>query len=183
MPESTKQRLAFDAYFDLGAERSIERLHTKMRASKRPPSLRTLFEWSRRYRWQDRIARLEQEARRADDDARIQALREMYERHAQEAMLLQYQGAQWLTTMDDDRVTADGAIRAIVEGARMERLARGEPSERTETNGELTVNARLTTISDEELDRLLEFAESAQGREGAAESGRSPRMESEAPHD
>ena len=31
---------------------------------KRPPTLRTLAEWSRRFRWQDRIAQLEAEARR-----------------------------------------------------------------------------------------------------------------------
>ncbi len=171
MPESTRQREAFDAYWELAGERSIERLQVQLRVTGRAPALRTLYEWSRRYRWRDRIARLEQEARRGADQARVKALREMYERHTKEALLLQQRGAEWLTTLGEERVTVDGAIRAIVEGARMERLARGEPTERTETRGELTMDARLATISDEELDRLLEYAGAALDGEGTAEPG------------
>ena len=170
MPESTRQRHAFDAYWELGGERSIERLYARLRSHGHGPGLRTLYEWSSRYRWRDRITQLEQEARQADDHARVQALREMYDRHAKEALLLQQRGAEWLTTLGEERITFDGAIRAIVEGVRMERLARGEPTERTETKGDLTIDGRLTTISDEELDRLLDYAESTLDREGATES-------------
>lgn len=167
MPESTRHRRAFDEYWDLGAARSIEALHTLLQSKGGAPGVRTLYEWSRRYRWQDRIARLEQEARRADDESRVTALREMYDRHAREALLLQQRGAEWLTTVGDERVTVDGAIRAIVEGARMERLARGESTERMETSGELTISGRLAAITDEELDRLLELTHGTLGGESA----------------
>lgn len=167
MAETTRHRAAFDVYWSMGAERSIERLRAAMRASGgHAPSLRTLYDWSSRFRWQDRILRLEREARRVEDEARIQRIREMYERHAKEALLLQQKGAQWLATFDDDRATTDAAIRAIVEGARLERLARGEPTERQEVHGDVQVNERVQALSDEELDRLLDIVSGTVGREG-----------------
>ena len=169
MAESTKHRLAFERYWRMGAGRSIERLHVELQAAGDAPTLRTLYEWSRRYHWQDRILELEREAKRAEDEARVSALAEMYQRQAKEALLLQQKGTEWLAAMAPGDATAEGAIRAVVEGARLERLARGEPSDRKEVQGEIGVNARLASISDEELDRLIEHAESALGREGEAE--------------
>lgn len=161
MAETTRHRNAFDLYWRLGSERSIERLHAELRALGRAPTTRTLYEWSRQYRWQDRIVRLEQEAKRADDEARVQTLRDMFERHAKEGLLLQQKGAEWLAPMSADDATADAAIRAVVEGSRMERLARGEPTERQEVQGGLQINARLVGLTDAELDRLIEHAEGA----------------------
>ena len=68
MPENAKHRHAFDAYWMLGSERTIEQLHAVLRGEGRAPSRRTLFEWSRTYRWQERLARIEEEAKRAEDD-------------------------------------------------------------------------------------------------------------------
>ena len=132
--------------------------------------MRTLYEWSRRYHWQRRIAQLELEARRAEDETRVQALREMYERRSKEALLLQQRGAEWLAGMSRDDATADAAIRAIVEGARLERLARGEPTERQEVIGDDKTDPRLAALSDEELDRLIEYAEGAVGGEDETRS-------------
>lgn len=159
MGETTRHRHAFDLYWQLGAERSVERLHQTLRRQGKGPSLRTLYQWSSRFRWQDRVLRLEQEARRVDDESRIEAIREMHDRHAREAVLLQRKGSEWLATIDSGRVTVDAAIRAVVEGVRMERLARGEPSEKREVSGELDVSARLAELSDDELDGLIQYAE------------------------
>ena len=161
VPENARHRRAFDVYWRLGAERSVERLHGVLSAQGKTPSLRTLYDWSRRYRWQERLARLEEEAKRSEDDAHVQALREMYERQGKEALLLQQRGAEWLAGMTDEKVTADAAIRAVVEGARLERLARGEPTDRQEISTHDQENRRLAAITDAELDRLLEHAEGA----------------------
>ena len=161
MTESTRHREAFELYWRMGAHRSIERLHTELEALGSAPGLRTLYEWSRTYGWQQRIAGLEREARRAEDDVRVQALREMQDRHAKEALLLQQKGAEWITAKGGDDATADAAIRAIVEGARMERLARGEPTERQEVKAELELHTRLGGLSDEQLDHLIGLAEGA----------------------
>jgi hypothetical protein len=166
MPESSKQRQAFDVYWGLGNERSIERLKSELDAKwAKQPGLRTLYEWSRRYHWQARIAELEREARRAADEQRIAALREMYERQAKEGLLLQQVGAEWLAGLPGEQASADAAIRAIVEGAKLERLARGEPSERDEvtTGGS---DERFSEYSDAELAHLAELAESLVDRAG-----------------
>jgi hypothetical protein len=172
MRENTRTRQAFDIYWRLGASRSIERLHAAMSANGRAPTLRTLYAWSSDLHWQHRLARLEEDAKRAEDEARVQALREMYERHINEALVLQQKGTQWLTAKGMEDTTADTAIRAIVEGARMERLARGEPTERREVNGEFQINARLAAVSDDELDNLIELAARPVVREVAPRPGR-----------
>ena len=141
--------------------RSIEALHGQLRAKGWRVSLRTLYGWSSRYDWQGRIAQLERRARAAEDAARIEAVREMQERQAREALLLQQRGAEWLTQQDDP-ASPEAAIRAIVEGARLERLVRGEATERTE---QMTpTQERLEALSDEQLDDLL--GQLAAGLEG-----------------
>ncbi len=159
MRETSRHQRAFDLYWELGPDRTIERLHAALHAVGTGPSQRTLFEWSRQYHWQHRIAQFERDARLAADAARVQVLREMAERHTKEALLLQQKGAEWISRMDDDHVTADGAIRALVEGVRMERLARGEATEKTEISGELDIRPRLKELTDEQLDDLIDLVE------------------------
>ena len=156
MTESTRQRQAFDTYWRLGAERTLRRLREQLAVEGRAPSLRTLAEWSRRGHWQGRIADLERQAWAADDDARIAAIRAMTERQAKEALLLQQKGTEWLSAMSVEEATPDAAIRAVVDGAKLERLVRGEPTERTDQR--TAAEHRLETVSDAELDRLLELA-------------------------
>ena len=66
-----------------------------------------------------------------------------------------------------EEATPDAAIRAIVEGAKLERLARGEATERTEQRD--ITDERLKELSDDELDRLLDQLGEGVGGEGAAE--------------
>jgi hypothetical protein len=159
MRETSRQQRAFDLYWGLGPDRTIERLRAALHAVGTGPSQRTLFEWSRRLHWQHRIAQFERDARLAADAARVQALREMAERHTKEALLLQQKGAEWISGLDDDHVTADGAIRALVEGVRMERLARGEATEKREISGELEIRPQLKELTDEQLDDLIDLVE------------------------
>ena len=164
MPETTRHRQAFETYWRLGSERSIERLHAALTAAGKAPTVRTLYEWSRRYRWQHRIAGLERQARRAEDEARVKALVEMHERQAKEGLLLQQRGTQWLAAMEGDDATADAAIRAITEGARLERVARGEPTDRQEVQ-HVEGNERLAALTEEEIEYLVELAEGDLGGE------------------
>jgi hypothetical protein len=169
MSESTRHRQAFDRYWTLGADRSIEKLQLELRQVGRGVGLRTLYDWSSRFHWQDRLTDLERNAREAEDRQRITAIREMAARQAREALLLQQKGAEWLTSLTTDQVTADAAIRAIVEGARLERLVRGEATERTDDLGRS--NSRLEALTDEQLDSLLQYAERALAGEAPSPSG------------
>ena len=166
MPENTRQREAFNCYWELGAERSIERLHEALAREGKAPTTRTLYEWSRRNHWQDRIGDLERKTRDAEDEARIATIREMQERQAREALLLQQKGAEWLAPVNAEEATPEAAIRAIVEGARLERLVRGEATERTEQRD--ITDERLKELSDDELDRLLDQLGEGVAGEGAA---------------
>ena len=163
MRESTKHREAFATYVDLGSERSIERLQTVLKANGHTRGLRTLYEWSRQFHWQHRIDDLEHKARLAEDEARITAIREMRERQAKEALALQQKGMEWLQALGDKEPAAEAAIRAVVEGAKLERLARGEVTERTETIQ--SGGGRLEELEEEELESLIKLAEKTVGGE------------------
>jgi len=165
MVESTKQRQAFDLYWQLGPDRSIDQLHKAMSAGGRAPNVRTLYAWSSRCHWQDRLADLEREARRAAAEARIRAMEEMYERQAQEGLLLQQKGAEWLMTLEEE-ISPEAAIRAIVEGAKLERQARGEPGERLQETSEVSYDFRSYT--NEELRVLIELGDRDKGGAGGA---------------
>ena len=156
MTETTRQRLAYDRYWTLGAGRSIERLHEAMTETGDAPTLRTLYEWSRAYHWQQRIAELEREARREQEEARLRAMREMFERQAKEGILLQQKGTEWLMALLGGDVTAEAAIRAIAEGAKLERLARGEPGNRQEFRGTSDEDEQYSQFSPQQLRAFLE---------------------------
>jgi len=156
MRETTRHRDAFNAYVDMGSERTIEKLRTALQEQGRAPSVRTLYEWSRSFHWQYRLDDLERKARTADEEVRIKAIREMQERQAKAALLLQQKGAEWISRLEDVP-SAEAAIRAIVEGAKLERLARGETTEKVEI--EQAGDSRLKEISDEELEKLIRIAE------------------------
>ncbi len=128
--ESTREREAFGAYWDLGADRSIERLHEGLKNGERAPSLRTLWRWSAKYDWQRRVRELEREARKADNDARIEALRHTEERQADLGLWMQQKGVESLDLRDPAKVTTQAAIRLLVEGSKMERTLRGVMTDR-----------------------------------------------------
>jgi len=166
--ETTRHRHAFDAYLRLGAARTLPGLQNSLAEKGRRYGLRTLEEWSRQFHWQQRVDEFEREARLAEDRARVVAIREMSDRQAREALLLQQKGAEWLLQVEDERITPEAAIRAIVEGARLERLARGEPTDRQAIQDE--TDHRLKGFSDDELERLARAAERGLDRAGDATS-------------
>jgi hypothetical protein len=155
MRETTRHRDAYNAYVDMGSERTIEKLRSWLREQGRAPSIRTLYEWSSSFHWQYRLDDLERKARVAEENARIKAIREMRERQAKEALLLQQKGAEWISGLMD-APSAEAAIRAIVEGAKLERLARGESTEKIQI--EDTGDSRLMEISDDHLEELIRLA-------------------------
>jgi hypothetical protein len=85
----------------------------------------------------------------------------MSERQAATGVYLQQKGLEWIEQLEGTPVAVESAIKAIVEGYRLERLARGEATERQEVKNELS--GRLETLSDERLDLLIEYTERAMG--------------------
>lgn len=160
MAERTRHREAFNRYWSLGPGRSIDALHAELQRNfrqhgfRRPPHIRTLFEWSARYHWQARIAQLEAEAHEADRAAQLEAIHEMNERQAREGLALQEKALRRLTQLAPEELSADALIRAFLAGPKLERLARGEATDRTELEGELRNGIDLSGFTDDELRRL-----------------------------
>ncbi len=167
MKETTRHRLAFDLYMRLGADRSLEALHETLLDDpsriglRRGPSRSTVEAWSSAFHWQDRVLDLERRAAEQDQEEHVKALREMSERHAKEGLALQQKAVDRLRTLPPEDLSASDAIRALIEGVRLELLARGEPTERVAQKGEiLHGHIDLRNFTHEELRRLAELADS-----------------------
>ena len=157
MSEATRHRRAFDLYLRMGAERSIAELQELIAEDpsrigiSRAPTLRTLESWSASFNWRDRIGELEREAATRNHDDQVQVIREMNERHAKEGVALQQKGVGRLQTLSAEKMTGADAMRSIVEGARLERMARGGVEIRREGEDD---DIELSTFTEEELKRL-----------------------------
>ena len=160
MLRTSRAELAFTVYLELGAQRSLQRLHADLRADpgaygfKRAPSLRTLETWSARDHWQNRIADLERQAQLQEEQDHVERIKAYRERLRSEGLLLQQKGLAWLSDKEVDDVRASDAIRAIAEGFRLEAMGIGEATDRVAIDVEhADVFDRL---SDDELQRLIE---------------------------
>jgi hypothetical protein len=178
MKEGTRQRRAFDLYVHLGAGRSLEELQRQLQARpeligvNRGPSRTTIEAWSSAFHWQDRFLDLERQARQQDEAEQVRALREMGERHAREGLALQQKGIERLNALLPGELQVPDAIRAIIEGVKLERLARGEPTEHVRQEGAMLYgHLDLSHFSVEELRRLAELAEGGSGGAGEAQPG------------
>jgi hypothetical protein len=166
----SRQAAAFNIYLAQHSGRSLKRLRDEISADPKRygltlcPSLRTLEAWSARYEWSIRIAEIEERARAAEEREHIDHVREHRQRLHQEGMLLQQKGINWLSAKEPEDVRAHEAIRAIVEGFRLEALALGEATERIAVE---ETDARVEKLSDDDLERLIQVArQSATGGPG-----------------
>ena len=178
MKEKTRHRLVLDLYVRLGPGRSLEALHEALQDDpsriglRRAPSLSTLEAWSSAFHWQDRLLDLEREARERDRGAQVEALQKMNERHAREGLALQQKGVERLQELPTSKLAPGDAIRAVIEGVRLERLARGEPTEHIrEEGGMLHGHIDLRKFSNEELRRLAKLADRRAAGAGEEEPG------------
>jgi len=172
---SSRQERAFALYLALGTERSLGGLAAALRADpgraglRRAPSLRTLEDWSARYRWQQRLADVERRAREDAERQHLEWVKQHRERLRQEGLLLQQRGIEWLKDKRTNDVTAHEAIRAIDAGFKLEALALGEATERISMEVD---DERIQRLTDEELELLIRHARQAQsgGAEGESET-------------
>lgn len=175
MRETSKQRKAFDLYVRMGPQRSLQELHRELQKQpdliglSKSPSRSTLDAWSSGLHWQARLQDLEREARRRDEADQIKVLHEMNERHIKEGLALQQKGIERLNQMDLQEFPPSDAIRAVIEGIKLERLVRGEPTEHVRQEGTAIYgHIDLSGFSNEELRRLAELAD--RGEAGAGET-------------
>jgi hypothetical protein len=122
--ESRQAFQAFAIYRDMGPARSLQKV-----AQQLSKSLALMKRWSEKWSWVARAAAWDAELDRKTREAQEKARAEMAERHAQEAMMLQKKGLELLKQLDPNSASWNEAIKLVTEGAKLERLVRGEPTE------------------------------------------------------
>ena len=139
---------AFDWYFSVGPERSYEKVAKRYGVTKR-----AVTKLASREQWQERLEKVEAEARAKSDQRKAEVLEAQKERHLQALRLVlgkgieALKGTQISSPMD--------AVRAIGLAVREMRVEMGEPSERTAVSVEDTIRREyqrwMTTSGVEEL--------------------------------
>jgi hypothetical protein len=165
MSARSRQRAAFAVYLDLGSSRSLAKVHAALKLDParhgltKCPSLRSLEAWSTRFGWRAEVEEIERAAQREEEHEHIEHVKEHRARLRQEGLLLQQKGVSWLSAKAADEVRAHEAVRAIVEGFRLEALGLGEVTARIAVEEEYgNVIGRL---NDEELERAIALLQSA----------------------
>lgn len=162
--ERAKAWNAFRIYRDLGETRTHEKVRVAL--GRTAGYTRQIEEWSAKFKW---VARVEAYEAHLDEERLKQnekAIREMNERQAEAGVALQKIGLTKFTTLPRDKdgnidsqavlqlLSNSEAIRAIEAGSKLERTARGEP---TEIQG-----GKLVEVEDEVAGALMKAYEKIQ---------------------
>jgi len=119
-------------YRDMGADRSLSKLAQQLGRSKT-----LLSRWSVRHSWQQRVDAVD----RSLDEERWRTTQreatEMAERHARAAVSMQARALQGLQLVKPEELTPRDLTYMLDIAVKIERLARGQPSERIELIGVL----------------------------------------------
>ena len=129
--ETNKAYNTFCIYRDAGMRRSLRNTITaifpKLPAEKYTTKIRGIAVWSSKYTWVKRVeawdAFQEQEFRKELEIAR----KKMAERQAAYGIAMQAKGITRIRDLETDDLNPDQANRLVVEGAKLERVAMGEP--------------------------------------------------------
>ncbi len=157
--ESSKAYVAFCLYRDLGPRRSIDEAsrlyhHTNHTDAERTQSGRRtrasgkIRFWANHWHWSARAAAWDQEIQRVKRIEQVEAVKEMAERHAKEALMIQNKAVERLRQLRPEELKPREMLDFLVAAAKLERLARGEPTERVAQEHRF---ADATELTDDEL--------------------------------
>ena len=150
---------AFSHYRDLGSERSLVKVGQKLGKSQ------TLIErWSSNWNWVNRVNAWDDELDRQTREELAKGITEMRKRHVGIAQAMLTKALKALKKIPEDDLTSQDIARMVDIASKLERLSRGEVTERTEGKqvvaGEVSLNQiDLSKITDAELAELDAIAE------------------------
>jgi hypothetical protein len=139
MRETPQAARAFEDYYDLGEDRSLRKLADSrgQEEGKRRARLATLEQWSSKHHWQERIIQRDREkaaAKRKKHDADIEA---MNERHVLIATTHEVKAIKQIEVLTKgETFSASAAVRLLDITTKLERLARGAPTENVEQSSQ-----------------------------------------------
>ena len=125
MPRQGKLRPeAFSFYISVGPRRSYTAVGEKFGVSKR-----SVTSLAKREDWQRRVEEIDRKARESTDKRAVETIEEMNTRHLKSMKIVQGKALEALKARSIE--SAMDAVRALDLAVKQERVARGEPTERT----------------------------------------------------
>lgn len=156
---------AFRAYRDSGiggAKRSIQK--TALSLTKKDGTLysyATLKVWSHKYKWRTRVDAYDADMDRQTQDELRKGRVAMLKNHVGIAQAMIRKALQALQRIPAEELTAQDIARIVDTAAKLERISRGEATERTESKqtitGEVRAEVDLSVLTNGELDQLGEL--------------------------
>jgi len=162
--ETSKAYYAFTVYRDMGVRRSLRKAvpivypdateeDTKRYDVSTPP-VRQMARWSSAWHWVDRCSAYDRWLENERLYERREAIRQMEHRHSQIAVRAQVRAIEALEALQLNDFTAADIIRFITEGAKLERLARGEATSRDEVTGKGGEPVRVAVTVEQLEDKI-----------------------------
>ncbi len=157
---------AFAAYRDSGAngaKRSLQKTAESLTKSNGEPySVGTLKDWSRKWSWQARVDAWDDEQDREIQRELVKGIAQMRKNHVGTAKAMLEKALLALRRIPVDEMTPTDVARLVDVAAKLERISRGEVTERTEGTqtiaGEVSLHQiDLSKVTDEELAALDEI--------------------------
>jgi hypothetical protein len=146
--ESDKAFAAFIAYRDTAEkDRSIPKCVAAYYGGESSAKVRQWQRWSSDFRWQERVQAWTDEQDRVATAARLREIEAMNARHASEARALQQKALTRLQTLQPSELSPGLLLRYLLDAARLERSAMGEPDQIVEQR----VKRPAEDLTDDEL--------------------------------
>ena len=123
----------FAIYYQMGLDRSLEKMADLTAAlGLKNTTLNTLKRYSSDFGWQQRVLELDARQQEARNQDHMQAIQTMNDRQSNIGRAMQGLGAQGLRGLQANLLNVNEVVSLSREGARMERLAMGEATSRSE---------------------------------------------------
>ena len=153
---------AFVTYRDMGPERSHAKVAQKIGKNKG-----LISRWSRIHGWTARIEAWTDEKDRKTREELIKGITDMRKNHVGIAEQMLVKALKALQKIPVEEMTMQDIARAVDVGAKLERLSRGEATERTESKNEISGKVTVTSdpyeeLTTEELRRLAKLADGSE---------------------
>ena len=130
--EGVKAFKAFTEYRDMGTSRSVVKVAEKCN---KHSSL--IGRWCTKYQWVSRIAAWDDEQDRIMREALLKGVTAMRKKHVDMSDALFRKAAQALMTIPVDEMSTRDIVTLVDVSAKLERISRGEATERTQGSTEI----------------------------------------------
>lgn len=122
--EGTKPWEAFVIYRDMGTDRALRKVAKQLQKS-----ITMIGRWSSDWKWQERVAAWDAEQDKLARADQVKEIAKMRKLQAQRGAKMQEKAMAALEQMEIEELSAADVVRLMTEGAKLERLGRGDVGE------------------------------------------------------